>query len=213
MEKKIADLKRELLAVQSSPGSSSNISKEKAIQDEIELYLAMQAVYWRTRYKQEEVNDGDRNTRFFHQSVINRRSRNKISAIQLEDSSWTIDQSIISQEFVKYFSNMFKADPQNPADFSFLDSLHAISPENCTALNSIPDKDEILSVIKSMVPTRLLDQMAIQLFFTKRVGRSLVMRQANHRQYSDYPRDPSFNAVDINSIRGLRFEGRYVKSV
>lgn len=176
MEKKIADLKRELLAVQSSPGSSSNISKEKAIQDEIELYLAMQAVYWRTRYKQEEVNDGDRNTRFFHQSVINRRSRNKISAIQLEDSSWTIDQSIISQEFVKYFSNMFKADPQNPADFSFLDSLHAISPENCTALNSIPDKDEILSVIKSMVPTRLLDQMAIQLFFTKRVGRSLVMR-------------------------------------
>lgn len=50
--------------------------------------------------------DRDRNTRFFHQYTIQRRRRNAISTLKIDDD-WVMDEVILKDHVWSYFNDVF----------------------------------------------------------------------------------------------------------
>ena len=49
------------------------------------------------------LNLGDKNTKFFHQSTLQRRKRNKILRIKRGNNEWIEDEKGVIKEFEDYF--------------------------------------------------------------------------------------------------------------
>ncbi|XP_026458603.1 uncharacterized protein LOC113359140 [Papaver somniferum] len=75
---KISFLKNKLLRIQSWRPTAANIQRENLVITELNDYLIMEDTYWDQRMKQQWAKDGDRNTRHFHLSVQQRRRKNTI---------------------------------------------------------------------------------------------------------------------------------------
>ena len=67
--------------------------------------------YWAQRSKNDWLKEGDKNTKFFHLSTLQRRSRNRISKIRKSDGSWIIDETQVRGEINKYFRDLYFAEP------------------------------------------------------------------------------------------------------
>ena len=103
--------------------------------------------YYEQRSKKGWVKYGDRNTRFFHQAVLKRRKRNTICSIKDENDVTHFKPSLIANAFVNYFRFIFSSTNINVGR-PFL-GTHL--PENSEDLTySIPDKNEILQILKDM---------------------------------------------------------------
>ena len=64
-------------------------------------------IFWSQKSRVQWLNEGDRNTHFFHSSVKGRRKRNKIHRLQRDDSSWTSTEEEIEEEVVKHYKDLF----------------------------------------------------------------------------------------------------------
>lgn len=53
------------------------------------------------------LNEGDANTKFFHQSTLNRRRCNHITAIQDPAGNWCYDIPTIKSTFINFFCTLF----------------------------------------------------------------------------------------------------------
>lgn len=51
---------------------------------------------------------GDKNTKFFHATTIQRRQRNKISMLQDDNQAWVRDPKILKMMTTGYFSHLFQ---------------------------------------------------------------------------------------------------------
>lgn len=55
---------------------------------------------------------GDKNTKFFHATTIQRRQRNRISMIKGSDTNWISQPDLIKQEVMNFFSDLFRSEGQ-----------------------------------------------------------------------------------------------------
>lgn len=70
--------------------------------------LKQEELLWYQKARVEWIQDGDKNTTFFHLSTIARRWRNKISAIrECVDGEWIHDKVVVQEHFVKFFQQLF----------------------------------------------------------------------------------------------------------
>ncbi|KAK4273760.1 hypothetical protein QN277_017095 [Acacia crassicarpa] len=65
--------------------------------------------YWWQRSRISWLNCGDRNTRFFHCSVIQRRQRNKILRLKDENGIWLEERDAINNSFSAFYQNLFSS--------------------------------------------------------------------------------------------------------
>lgn len=56
---------------------------------------------------------GDRNTKFFHSSVVSRRRRNWIDGIRLDNGVWCTDDETIQHQAVNYYRSLFAEEVGN----------------------------------------------------------------------------------------------------
>ncbi|XP_060965403.1 uncharacterized protein LOC133034352 [Cannabis sativa] len=64
------------------------ISKYKEAETELFEVLTQKEVFWRQRSKQLWLQEGDKNSKFFHATASSRRRMNAIDKLQCEDGSW-----------------------------------------------------------------------------------------------------------------------------
>ena len=55
------------------------------------------------------LKEGDRNTKFFHASCIQRRQHNKILRLKNEEGRWLTNQKLIKNEIVSFYKKIFSA--------------------------------------------------------------------------------------------------------
>lgn len=100
------------------------------------------------------LQHGDQNTRFFHTSVMQRRSFNRISCVEDVNGVWTTDPHDIQEEFQRFFSGIFMAS----GNLNVQDTVSVIPSKISSAMNhslTRPIADlEVLEALKGMGPTK-----------------------------------------------------------
>lgn len=78
---------------------------------ELEKYhlalLKQKEIYWRQRAKTRWLKEGDNNTKFFHAYATNRKRRNFIQSLKI-NNNWIYDTDSIKQQFFDHLRNIYK---------------------------------------------------------------------------------------------------------
>lgn len=84
-------------------GSDQDLIRLNHAQAEHLRALADEESFWKQRARVKWLHDGDRNTKFFHASTVEKRSRLRITRIKDDAGHWLEEASQISQHAVDFF--------------------------------------------------------------------------------------------------------------
>ena len=71
-----------------------------------EVILSKEETFWRQKSREKWLEEGDRNTNFFHNSTIYNRSKNKITCIKNHQGILVEKPRKIVDTFVTHFKNI-----------------------------------------------------------------------------------------------------------
>lgn len=78
------------------------IKLEGKLRRELDDVLHQEEMIWFQKSRLEAIEDGDRNTRFFHLSTVMRRKYNRIDMLQEHDGSWVTKPDQVRSMVVSY---------------------------------------------------------------------------------------------------------------
>ncbi|XP_057803415.1 uncharacterized protein LOC131018702 [Salvia miltiorrhiza] len=146
---------KELLEIQqliADYGYSEELfDKEVAAQARINTTLSRKHSLLRQKSRVSWLQDGDRNTAFFHKMMQYKRTPHLISHLTI-DGSIEYDQTIISNHIVNYFSQLFHETSQEEVDITAIEASIDPMIDNFhnALLTKIPDEEEITVAVFSM---------------------------------------------------------------
>jgi exonuclease III len=157
-------------------GMTSDLSRAEflAIKD-LEEWELREEIFWKQKSRVDWLQEGDRNTAFFHNSVKARRQGNTISSLVLADGNRISSCGDISREAVHYFSNLFskEAPPREDEERLILECIPLlVSTEMNEALLRPILLPELEKVVFNIKKARLQAQMAFRLSFFRNSGKS-----------------------------------------
>lgn len=126
--------------------SRPNLAKLKEEAEVRKYYnecLLQKQILLRQKSRVDWLKEGDRNTKFFHLQTLNRRSRNRLSQLRLDDGSTVYGQQNIQNETVAYFHNLYKS--ENPRLRAKLMGVipRLVTDEENERFISMPEESEI----------------------------------------------------------------------
>ncbi|GLT94950.1 hypothetical protein SLE2022_126590 [Rubroshorea leprosula] len=139
-----------LEALQCQPESAKYLSEEKQLLVETEEWLEREEILWRQQSRDIWLQEGDRNTRFFHMRASRRRERNTVGKLMKDDGQWTDNPAEIRSIATSYFESLFSS--SSPRDFEY--ALNCVEP--CVQED---DNRFLLSEFTEQDITRALFQM------------------------------------------------------
>ena len=84
--------------------------EEKKLKIEMYDLWHQEELYWLQRSRIRWLKEGDRNSKFFHISTIQRRKRNLIAKIQNDSGVWLTLEEAIRKEATKFFTKLYQAE-------------------------------------------------------------------------------------------------------
>ncbi|XP_071940073.1 uncharacterized protein [Coffea arabica] len=112
--------------------------------------LVKKEAYWRQKARIKWLQDRDKNSRFFHAVVAERRAKSVIHQIRSREGEWLTDEAQISAEAVDYFTSLFFVEPC-PGSWRTLEVIpKIISREQNDELERLPSMEEIREVVFAM---------------------------------------------------------------
>lgn len=100
-------------------------------------------LFWRQRSRIQWLQEGDKNSAFFHAVTRNRRAMNKLSVIEKEDGSEVFEEVQIASSISEYFNKLFSSASRNQFQVVEEAIQAQISPAMNDGLTRIPDLKEI----------------------------------------------------------------------
>ncbi|XP_060170581.1 uncharacterized protein LOC132601517 [Lycium barbarum] len=90
----------------------NNASRENRMllhqaQAELTRFLHLEEEYWKKKASMKWFNDGDRNTKFFHSYVKDRRNKLTLKRIQDPSGTWLENEVDIGSEAIRFFESQF----------------------------------------------------------------------------------------------------------
>ena len=123
--------------------SQTNELREQALQFELSEWLLRSEILWYQKSRELWLKFGDKNSKFFHLSIVIRRRSNSIDAIKLEDRSRIHDQKLIREHIRANFINLFREEQTCfPEHLKHL-VLPCITEEENELLKQIPSLNDI----------------------------------------------------------------------
>ncbi|KAI9101609.1 hypothetical protein K1719_023853 [Acacia pycnantha] len=115
--RKVIDLFRhQLNCCMSGVLSLEKLNEAEILTRQIEEAWASEESYWWQISRITWLNCGDRNTKFFHNSVIQRRQRNKVLRLKNDNGIWLEESSAINKAFSGFYQNLFCSVSPRPMD-------------------------------------------------------------------------------------------------
>ncbi|XP_027086455.2 uncharacterized protein [Coffea arabica] len=152
-KKQIEQIKKEIKEVRDRQCSEDRTKIVGLKRKLVEAYKR-EEIYWSQKARVKWLQEGDKNTSFFHASVMSRRKQNRINGLKRRSGEWCRNEGEIGEEIVDYFQQLFTTD--SPTDFSAI--LEEI-PQSITAdmnrkLTRPVSDQEISHAVNSMHPNK-----------------------------------------------------------
>lgn len=96
------------LDLDGSPDSTEFLAKERLLAGKHNQLCKDEEAFYKQRSRIQWLQLGDRNTKFFHRSLVHRTTRNRIHMLMDEQGNRVNNQEELGQLAVKHFQNMFK---------------------------------------------------------------------------------------------------------
>ncbi|XP_057791084.1 uncharacterized protein LOC131008189 [Salvia miltiorrhiza] len=127
--------------------------KEVSAQANINMALSRKNALLKQKSRVECLQDGDRNTTFFHNMIKFRRKPHIISHLMISGEA-CVDQGIIGDHIVDFFSTLFTETNQAPANIVEVEAVldHRISDNLNEMLSRWPNEEEITTAVFQMDP-------------------------------------------------------------
>lgn len=106
----ICRLKDKLDMLLNQDNQITNGDEIKSTQEEIKILWRQEELFWCQRSRVKWLKDGDRNSKFFHATTIQRRGRNRIDRLQDANGEWVEGQNDIFQLIVNHFHQVYTSD-------------------------------------------------------------------------------------------------------
>lgn len=90
--------------------NSSLLKLESRLRRELDLILQHEELLWYQKARVSWIQDGDRNTSFFHLRTIVRRWKNRITSLKNNEDKWVHDPQEVKNLLVGYFVELFTDD-------------------------------------------------------------------------------------------------------
>lgn len=106
----IGDLHDKLREIERQSRERYDRDEELKLKHMLEATWNKEEEYWRQKSRVKWLKVGDRNTKFFHQEMVERRRKNTIRRIQKLDGTWREDVVAIRRECETYFRGIFRTE-------------------------------------------------------------------------------------------------------
>ncbi|WCJ44200.1 RNA-directed DNA polymerase (reverse transcriptase)-related family protein [Euphorbia peplus] len=130
----------------------STLKIEQSILNELESTLKQEEDLWHQKSRKKWVQEGDRNTAYFHQSTIVRRRRNLISGVRIDGLGWCTEEATIRTAARDFYKGLFADDRPFVPRFTCRGAFPGFSNVESVSLDGIPDDDEIKKALFDMQP-------------------------------------------------------------
>ncbi|CAN1318107.1 LINE-1 retrotransposable element ORF2 protein [Linum perenne] len=108
--------------------------------------------YWANRASVNWAKLGDRNTRFFHLSTIQRRRRNDITRLKRDDGVWIDEPREVKNHVKNFFHKLFKA-PKEVIDYAIMEDFPRVVADDTNSRLCRPVEEwEIKKAVFQMGP-------------------------------------------------------------
>lgn len=104
---KALELEHELTFLSNQSPTSLNLSQQQRIKTELHQAWQREEQYWAMRSRINWLQWGDRNTKFFHATTLQRRQRNQITILRDENQQWVRDPDQIKQMISAYYYQLY----------------------------------------------------------------------------------------------------------
>ncbi|XP_057770764.1 uncharacterized protein LOC130990559 [Salvia miltiorrhiza] len=157
MDMMIMETHQELLDIQnliSSDGYTDDLfDKEVLAQAKINIALSRKSELLRQKSRVSWLQDGDRNTAFFHTLLRCKKKPLIISHLEI-NGSMVYDSAIIGQHIVDYFTQLFTGSQTSQLGIAAIEVIldHLVSDQHNAMLSRIPDDDEIITAVFQIDP-------------------------------------------------------------
>jgi hypothetical protein len=148
LQNQLNDIEQKIKEIQEKPIQEQDHNEEEKLIISYDQTMTRLTEYYKQRAKKHWAIHGDKNTRYFHNSVLKRRRRNRIVSINNTKGQTTLDPEEIAQCFVSYFKNIFSSSTTTSMGQTPHVLYTGIIQDDYT--NSTPDKEEIWSILKEM---------------------------------------------------------------
>jgi hypothetical protein len=129
---------------------------EQVLKDEIHLLLEQEDIRMKQRAKMDWLHEGDRNTKFFHACVKQRKCKNCIEKIDDGVGRSCTSQESIEQAFIGYYSNLFAMAGATNIEVCIQAITCKVTLEMNTQLEAPFNAEEVYQALQQMAPLKAL---------------------------------------------------------
>lgn len=179
----IIDTRAKIALIQAAPPTPDSLASDKSLQQLLDTLLLKEQHLWGDKAKEQWLEEGDQNSKFFHVSTLIRRRRNKIVSVQNRDHRVVSNFESIGQTFVEYYTDLFSSsNPYFPPELTALFPT-PLSEQEVHGLADVPLPAEIRSAVFSMSNGKSLGSDGMSPYFFKFYWEILKDRTIKAVQY------------------------------
>jgi exonuclease III len=169
MERTINEKTKLLQDIQDQEGAPDVTLLQKT-KNELSVLKNQEDLIWRQRAKEDWLQYGDKNTKFFHASTKQRRNKNILEKIKDEEGrSWT-SQEDIGTIFVDYYRQLFKSEGSHEVSQCTRAVTSRVSEEGNKYLLAEFTGEEISKAVHQMAPFKPQVRMVLRRISFKKIG-------------------------------------------
>lgn len=126
----------------------------KVLESQLHNALKDEEIYWKLKSRVQWLNEGDKNTKFFHTKTIARRRRNLMKGLEDGDGQWCEKAADMQRIALGYFSSIFTSDLPNQINEVTDCVERTVQPQQNTMLVEHVTEPEIVDAVKALHPTK-----------------------------------------------------------
>lgn len=113
----------------------------------------LEDVFWRQKAKCQWLRGGERNTRYFHTTVVLRKKRKLVEQLRGDNGAWCDDPTVLEQWVVSFYEKLYASEGGQHCDPTYW-SFPNITHDNHWWLNRDVSDGEIRLALSQMGPDK-----------------------------------------------------------